>query len=195
MIILSNIHFSYGEKEIFKDLSLSIAKTGIHCVVGASGAGKTSLLRLVAGLLVPDSGKMEALPQKPAFLFQENRLLPQFTALENVAAVLPKESGDAAKAYLQAVGLLDEIHSKPRELSGGMCRRVALARTLAYGGDFLLLDEPFTGLDPKRKQEMADLICAQNIPALVVTHSDEEIKLLQSETIISIGAGSGSLEL
>ena len=186
MIYMDNIYFSYGEKKILEDFSLYLPQDGIYCLMGPSGVGKTSLLRLIAGLSLPDKGKVENLPQKPAFLFQENRLLPHFTAFENVAAVLPKDRRDEAKNWLEIVGLLEEANTKPGALSGGMCRRVALARALAYGGDFLLLDEPFTGLDAQRKKEMADLIFGQNTPALVVTHSKEEVKLLQSRGLIEM---------
>ena len=188
MITLRNLSFTYGEKKIFDGFSLDLPTDGVHCLVGPSGAGKTTLLRIIAGLIVPNSGEIQNLPQKPAFLFQENRLLSQFTALENVAAVLPKQQQAEAFAWLEAVGLKEEANAKPQKLSGGMCRRVALARTLAYKGDFLLLDEPFTGLDAGTKANMAKLILAQNTPALVVTHSEDEIALLNSASVISIGS-------
>ena len=187
MITLRNIHFAYGEKEIFHDFSLDLPTDGVHCLVGPSGAGKTTLLRIIAGRIAPMDGEVQNLPQKPAFLFQENRLLPQFTAFENIAAVLPKERQAEALDWLDAVGLKEEANTKPQKLSGGMCRRVALARALAYEGDVLLLDEPFTGLDVVTKAKMAKLILMQNIPALVVTHSEEEIALLGSASVISIG--------
>ena len=183
MIRLENLWLSFGEKQILQDFSLAILPDGVTCLQGPSGIGKTTLLRLIAGLSRPDRGAIVGTPKKPAFLFQEDRLLPHFSAFDNVAAALPVDRRDEAGLWLERVGLSDDFETKPQALSGGMRRRVALARALAYGGDYLLLDEPFTGLDAALAAEMAALIRATGTPALVITHADDEVVLFGGRVI------------
>ncbi|MCL2562788.1 MAG: ATP-binding cassette domain-containing protein [Oscillospiraceae bacterium] len=178
MIRLQNIRLNYADKRVLDGLTLDLSANGITCLHGPSGCGKTTLLRLIAGLAVPDSGTVTGLPKKPALLFQEDRLLPHLAAEENIAAVLPKHRIGEARNWLAKVDLAADANLRPRELSGGMRRRIALARALAYGGDFLLLDEPFTGLDTALTKRMAWLIRETGVPALVVTHARDEIALL-----------------
>jgi len=183
MISFQSVNLSYTDKQVLNNFSLELPKEGITCLHGPSGCGKTSLLRLIAGLTAPDSGSITGLPRKPALLFQEDRLLPHFSARENIAAVLPKDRAGEADEWLEKVGLINDAHLHPASLSGGMRRRIALARALAYSGDFLLLDEPFTGLDLVLTQRMATLIQNTATPALAVTHSKEEIALLGGKTL------------
>jgi ABC-type nitrate/sulfonate/bicarbonate transport system ATPase subunit len=178
MISFQNLTLDYADKRVLDNVCLDLPTDGITCLHGPSGCGKTTLLRLIARLVTPTSGALLGLPQKPALLFQEDRLLPQLSARENIAAALPKDRAAEAERWLSRVGLAEDAHLRPRELSGGMRRRVALARALAYGGDFLLLDEPFTGLDAALTREMAALIQNTGTPALVVTHAKDEIALL-----------------
>ncbi|MCL2829024.1 MAG: ATP-binding cassette domain-containing protein [Oscillospiraceae bacterium] len=178
MISFQTVSLRYGDKQVLDQFTLDIPTDQITCLHGPSGSGKTTLLRILAGLVTPDSGTITGRPQKPAMLFQEDRLLPHFTAAENIAAVLPKSQAAEARIWLDRVGLAQDAALHPGELSGGMCRRVALARALAYGRDFLLLDEPFTGLDMALTEQMAALIRKTGLPALVVTHSLAEIELL-----------------
>jgi len=183
MISFQNVGLAYADKHVLTDFTLHLPRDGITCLHGPSGCRKTTLLRLLAGLIAPDSGTITGLPKKPALLFQEDRLIPHLTARENIAAVLPTGRADEADDWLAKVGLAADAHLRPRELSGGMRRRVALARTLAYSGDFLLLDEPFTGLDQTRTAQMAALIRETGIPALAATHSGEEIALLGGKVL------------
>jgi len=178
MISFQDVSIRYGDKQVLDRFSLDIPADQITCLHGPSGSGKTTLLRILAGLVTPDSGAITGGPQKPVMLFQEDRLLPHFTAAENIAAVLPHAQAAEALVWLDRVGLAQDANQRPGELSGGMCRRVALARALAYDGDFLLLDEPFTGLDMALTEQMAVLIRETGLPALVVTHSLAEIELL-----------------
>ena len=120
---------------------------------------------------------------RPSFLFQEDRLIPWLTARGNVLAVLPTSEQERAGAFLHAVGLGGEEESYPDALSGGMRRRVALARALAYRGGILLLDEPFKGLDPALMEQLAALILRQDRPVLVTSHSDREMDLLGGRII------------
>ena len=178
MISFQNVTLDYAEKRVLDRFTRGIPASGITCLHGPSGCGKTTLLRLIAGLVAPTSGIITGLPSKPALLFQEDRLLFHLTAGENIAAVLPNEQVGEEETWLAKVELSGDARLRPRELSGGMRRRIALARALAYGGDFLLLDEPFIGLDKALTKKMAALIREMATPTLVITHSRDEIALL-----------------
>ncbi|MCR5823862.1 MAG: ATP-binding cassette domain-containing protein [Lachnospiraceae bacterium] len=166
---------SYDGKKILENLSFETGD-GITCLMGESGCGKTTLLNTVAGLIEPDSGEIVGAPLKPSFMFQEDRLFPWMNALENVDVVC----NDRAKAMelLKKVELEEHWNKMPTELSGGMKRRVALARTLAFAGDMLILDEPFKGMDAELVKRMALLIKEVKVPVLMATHSEEEAELL-----------------
>lgn len=179
-MILRDICLRFEEKVIFDRFSLELPTCGIICVTGASGRGKTTLLRLIAGLVSPDSGEIINAPKKPSFMFQEDRLLPWFSVAANIKAVCSEQ---AALSWLSAVELSGDAAHMPSEMSGGMRRRVALARALAYDGDFLLLDEPFTGLDRDLTKRMAALVVARGLPCLAVTHSESEADLLGGRVI------------
>lgn len=181
MIKLENIALRYGDKTVLDRFSLTLPEAGITCLLGPSGCGKTTLARVLAGLQRPDSGEVSGiLPGETAFLFQEDRLLPWCTALENVQAVLPKARRSQARDWLEAVELEESLNALPASLSGGMQRRVALARALAYGGRLLILDEPFKGLDQALARRLYPLVqkAAEVRPVLVITHDPEEAQAL-----------------
>lgn len=175
---LENASFSYGDKVILDGFSLSLPDGGVTALSGPSGCGKTTLLRLLAGLLTPESGIVDAPGlARTAVLFQEDRLLPAFSAAAQLKAVLPR--GAEVVDYLDAVGLASEADSPVEALSGGMKRRVALARALAYAGDksLLLLDEPFTGVDAGNARRIMVRLRALNIPILLSAHDAESLSL------------------
>ena len=176
---LTNVSFAYGDKVILDRFSLELPDEGITALAGPSGCGKTTLLRLLAGLATALCGTIDA-PADTALLFQEDRLLPGLTAAGQIGVVLPK--GESSAPWLEAVGLADASMLLPEELSGGMRRRAALARCLAYGQrkKLLLLDEPFTGMDPDTLQRAAALLrqrCAGK-PVLLATHDESAIRAL-----------------
>lgn len=175
---LTHLNFCYGDKVILKDFSLALPDAGITALAGPSGCGKTTLLRLLAGLEAPQSGTLEApAAEKTAFLFQENRLLPGLSAADQIRVVLPR--GEDPLPWLAAVGLGDEASTLPDALSGGMQRRVALARCLAYGRDkaLLLLDEPFAGIDPERTVALMEFIRSLKVPVLYSAHDAQSLAL------------------
>jgi len=175
MIELKNVRMAYDGKVIFDGLNLTFPKTGMFALLGPSGRGKTTLLRLIAGLETPQSGSV-TVPQdmRIAFCFQEDRLLPFKTVLQNVLLVCPDLS--VAQSWIAAVGLAGEENSYPSTLSGGMKRRAALARALAYDAPILLLDEPFRALDDATHAEMLSLVhkAAKDKLLLLVTHDEED---------------------
>ncbi|MDD7393089.1 MAG: ATP-binding cassette domain-containing protein [Eubacteriales bacterium] len=188
MYELRNIDFSYGEKPVLKNFSLSLPEKGVICLFGASGLGKTTVLRLMAGLETPRAGSIEGFENKRiTFIFQEDRLLPWRTAKENVALALgnaPDAEGKAVR-WLGALGLENDVDRYPDEMSGGMCRRVSAARALAPESDVILADEPFTGLDEKNRIALAKLFAkkAEKELVVIVTHSEEEAAMLNAEAV------------
>lgn len=153
---LQDIKVSYGEKQVLQDYSATYEPDKLYVLESPSGSGKTTLLRIIAGLTKPDAGTVDTGGQKVAMLFQEDRLCEEYSALKNVELVAISRS--AAKEHL--LQLLDEadIYKPCKELSGGMKRRVALARAFAAGADILLLDEPYNGLDEENRMRVAGYI-------------------------------------
>ena len=154
--------------------SLDIPLDGLTALTGPSGCGKTTLLRMLAGLETPQSGAVTGLdPKRTAFLFQENRLLPWRTAAQHITDVLPRERRGEAAKWLALAELTGEEDRLPGHLSGGMARRLALARCAALGGDALLLDEPFTGVDQERRGRILDRLQALGTPVLLASHEPD----------------------
>ncbi|MBO4563744.1 MAG: ATP-binding cassette domain-containing protein [Clostridia bacterium] len=184
---IKNVSFSYGDEPVLDNVSLSLTNGRRVAVMGESGRGKTTLLRLILGFIEPDSGEIVREDgEKPAVVFQEDRLLPWFTALKNVEAA--SEGGCSPAAILSDMELSDSMDKLPKELSGGMQRRVAIARALAFGGSPLLLDEPFKGLDPEMRERIAERILgyAGDGPILLITHDEREAELLKCDEIIRL---------
>lgn len=182
MIKLRDIDVAFAKQSVLKGFCADIPTDGNTAIFGASGSGKTTLLRVLLGLQKPDSGVVTGAEKlRMSAVFQEDRLLPWLTARENVALVADPGCADA---HLAALGLAEAMHAMPAQLSGGMKRRVAIARALAFGGDMLLLDEPFNGLDAEAKSVAARAILANGRPVVVITHNRDEAKLLQTGTEI-----------
>ena len=180
-IRLVDVTAGYASQTVLNRLSFALPERGAIWVTGPSGCGKTLLLRVLAGLHRPYSGSMEGLGGlRIGMAFQEDRLLPWCTALENVRCVLKKteESEKTAREWLSRMELAEVAQSYPDELSGGMQRRLALARALAYGGDLLLLDEPFNGLDKELRSRVAAHIKSAAPLIVLVSHEAEDAELL-----------------
>lgn len=177
ILIFDGVTLTYGEHTVLDGFGLRLSQGEQRVIMGPSGSGKTSLFRLAAGLISPTHGKVVNLASQTAIQFQEPRLLPELTALENINVVLSDTAATLpqAKAWLDLVELSDAADLLPSELSGGMAQRVALARALAYGGDLYLLDEPFRGLDADLKARMISLVLekTKGSSLLLITHDEE----------------------
>ena len=179
MIDFKDITLAYGGETVLQDCSLRVAQGQHIALMGPSGCGKTTLLNIAAGLLPAEGAEVHG---TVSYVFQEPALFPWLTAVENINAVLSDTPATLprAKEWLAAVGLADCADKYPHQLSGGQKQRVAIARALAYGGDILLLDEPFRGLDEDTRQQIADLICRtwRGKTLLLATHDAQEAELL-----------------
>ena len=184
-LILEHIHKRYGEKVVLGDFSARFPAGTCTCIMGPSGCGKTTLLRLILGLEAADGGTISGRRFPMAAVFQENRLFEDFSALSNVSAVCAKENRKLAARHLAALGLADSLTAPARTLSGGMKRRVAIARAVLAPGDLLILDEPFTGLDRDTKAVVLDYLKAhtQGRTLLLVTHDPVERDALAQQVL------------
>ncbi len=213
-IRIEQVSFSRGDRLIFDGISMEIPRGRITAIMGPSGTGKTTLLRLIGGQLVPDSGRvlvnglevaslsrrrLYELRKRMGMLFQSGALLTDLSVFENVAFPLREHSRmpedmirDMVLMKLQAVGLRGATELMPAELSGGMARRVALARSIVLDPEMIMYDEPFTGLDPITMGTIVTLIKRLNralgITSLLVSHDVEET-LSIADYVILISAG------
>ena len=185
MLKLTNISHSYGDHKVLQDQNLTLLPGQRLAVMGPSGCGKTTLLRIALGLLEPTAGTVENTFLKTVAVFQEPRLLPWRTAQENVNLVLGdrKATLDTARQYLQQVKLSEAAEKYPRELSGGMQQRVAVARALAAEGDLLILDEPFKAMDEALREQIIARVAEARAAILLVTHDEAEARMLGCEII------------
>lgn len=180
-IKIINGSFAYGNYIVFNKLNIQFPINEITCIFGASGCGKTTILKILSRNLKLTNGIIENLPaeEKIATAYQNIRLIPHLTSIQNIEYVLPrkipkKEQKEIAAYFLKEMGLSGFEHSLPKELSGGMQRRVGLARALAYPAKLILLDEAFDSLDEKNKNTVLDFflknIKSEKKTAICVTH-------------------------
>ena len=179
MVELKNLTKSYDEKIIFDNFSYTFADTGLYAVVGESGRGKTTLLRIIAHL---EDSKKESVksPKKIAFSFQEYRLFDQLDVYSNIESVAFRKPSENDKSlilsYLKRLGLSYCAASYPSELSGGMRQRVSLIRAFVCDASVVLLDEPFKELDPELIHTVVEIIQELSQKKLVIytSHSEED---------------------
>lgn len=176
MISVKDITVRFEEKTVLDHFSLKLPEEGITALSGPSGCGKTTLLRVLAGLQ-PVEGGTVTVPNPPVILFQENRLLPWRTVEQHITDVLPRSRREEAGRWLALAELEGEEKTYPAALSGGMGRRLALARTLACGGGVILLDEPFTGVDAPRAARILDRVRQLGVPVVLSSHEAEVVAL------------------
>lgn len=177
---IENLSFSYGENKIFSSFNAEFEDTGLYIITGSSGIGKSTLLRIIAGLEKDFTGAVYGFENNIiSVAFQNTRLLPWLSARENVAAVLSgsrRERLKKADEWLERLGLSDYKNKRPDNLSGGQQQRASLARALAAESTVILLDEPTTGLDTELSENVMEIIKkeAQNKLVVCVTHGEKE---------------------
>ncbi|MBQ7760746.1 MAG: ABC transporter ATP-binding protein [Clostridia bacterium] len=173
---IENLSKRFGKKVVFDDYTTEILDNKINYLVGPSGSGKTTLLRILSGLDKDFNGSIDSNLQKISIVFQEPRLFPNLTIEENIRIV--SESEDSIDEILKIVELENDAKLLPKELSGGMKMRVALARALFYDGDIFIMDEPFSALDDELKERMIPKIfkLLKNKTILIVSHDLNEVK-------------------
>ncbi|WP_020564992.1 ABC transporter ATP-binding protein [Methylosarcina fibrata] len=200
LVSVRNLSFSRGDKKIFDDISLDLQRGKITAIMGPSGTGKTTLLKLIGGQLTPDAGTVEVdgrnvhrlrraelyeLRKRMGMLFQSGALLTDMSVYDNVAFPLREHTHlpesmirTLVLMKLQAVGLRGARTLMPNELSGGMARRIALARAIALDPMMILYDEPFTGQDPISMGALVHLIkslnTTLNLTSVIVSHDVQE---------------------
>ncbi len=187
-LTLSNISKKFGDKIIFENFSYEFSDTGIYALIGDSGTGKTTLLRMISGLDTSYSGSIIGGGiQNTAFAFQEYRLFPHLTALENVVVANGALDDSAllekSKEFLMKLGFTDsDLSLFPSELSGGMKQRVSLVRSFIRNTPILLLDEPTKELDESLKKILYKFILDEGKKRLVilVSHHNEDLENLNA---------------
>ena len=185
MISCQDLTVSFGEKKVLDRFSLKVPDRGVTALSGPSGCGKTTLLRVLAGLERPQWGSIAGVaPRETAILFQDDRLLPWRTVEQHLTDVLPKDRRGEVPALLTLAELEGEEQQYPAALSGGMGRRLALARCLALPARLCLLDEPFAGVDLPRALRILDRLKARPVPVLLVSH--EPAVLAAADAVIEL---------
>ena len=184
-IRIKNVSKTYGEKQVLSQLSKEFPAGETTLIMGVSGCGKTTLLRILLGLEKADSGEVTGMPERVAVLFQEDRLCEDVSAYENIALVLERRKTrvqkdaqrrkieqEAAQVSITAEDLTQNV----MELSGGMRRRIALLRALLYDADCVILDEPFKGLDAATKEIVMQYVKEKvtGRTTFLVTHEQAE---------------------
>ena len=182
MIRVDNVSKSYGDKRVLNNVSCEFEDGKIYCIMGESGVGRATLIRLIMGLEKPDEGYISSSKQFAA-AFQEDRLLEDRDAVDNVMFVLKNggsKSREQTEQYLSELLPEDRLHIRVDSLSGGMRRRVAVARAMLSDRNTIILDEPFTGLDDETKKTVINFIkkWQNNRTVIVVTHSYTDSEML-----------------
>ncbi len=205
-----HLHFGYGQRKIFEDVSLQVRKREIVCLLGGSGCGKSTLLRVLAGLAEQQQGEvtflgkpLDAPHPRAALVFQQASLLPWLNVTENAGfgldfarqpAIDKATRAQRITVALEAVGLKGHEHAYPAQLSGGMAQRVALARALAREPELLFADEPFSALDAITRAGMqsllVELVHRWQSAVLLVTHDIDEA-ILVADRILLMGREAG----
>ncbi len=186
MLYIQNVSKHFENEQVLQNFSLYLAAGEHIAIVGKSGKGKTTLLNIIAGFLQADSGNIQA-PKHISMVFQDDRLLNEFSAIDNLRLVC-NAGMEQIQTHLQTLGLAEHMHKTVQEYSGGMKRRLTLARAMLAKSELILLDEPFKGLDEQTKQSVMEY-CKKNIQGkacILVTHDLQEAKALGIEQIIEL---------
>ena len=204
-IHINNLTFSHDDSALLHDLSFSVGKNQIGFVSGSSGIGKSTLLNIIAGLILPEKGKimlddmllndknfsLETEKRKVGYVFQDFALFPHINVKRNIQYAISSEVSELFDEFISKLGLLELLDKMPHELSGGQQQRAALLRAILMKPKILLLDEPFSNLDKDNiiaaQKIISQIISLYNIPCLLISHeiqSTENFRI-DKEIIIS----------
>ncbi len=184
-----DLYFSYGDQPVLQGVSIELTDAQPVVLLGGSGMGKTTLLRILAGLMKPADGEVIGIDKdtRIAVMYQEDRLFPHLTVYKNLKLIRPGVTREEAAGLLAELNLEETVLNQlPRELSGGMRRRVALARALLFEADLVLMDEPFQGLDvdTRRMALAAVKKWTKGRPTLLISHEPEDGPALGAKTLM-----------
>lgn len=181
-IAVKNLTVSFDGKTVLDNFSYVFPAGHTTCIMGASGCGKTTLLNALLGFVKPDTGEISDMPKKKACVFQEDRLCEEFSAVSNVRLVAHKSFSKADAENLLSLLGIDDFKKKVHDFSGGMKRRVAIARAIAADCDVILLDEAFKGLDADTRKNVIDVFrrYTEGKTIIAVTHDYEEAVLMNA---------------
>lgn len=214
-----HVHFSFDEEKVLDDISFTVMKGEIKIVLSGSGGGKSTILKLVLGLLKPDAGQvlidseditrfdeaeLERVRRKIGMVFQEGALFDSLSVYDNIAfrlheeGVPEEEIEQEVRLLLRFVNLEDEIEKMPAELSGGMQKRVGVARALVGDPEIVLFDEPTAALDPPTAAKVCELVIKlrdlEDVTSILVTHEMDNVRYLTSEYASVTDAGEVTFE-
>jgi len=199
IVEFNNVCKSYENLDVLESLSFSVKEQDIVGILGPSGVGKSTILKLIAGLETADAGTITNSARKIGYVFQEPRILPWKTALDNVAIPLMAQGFKKKEARIKAAGCLEKmgLHGFeeyfPAQLSGGMIQRISLARAFSIEPDIMLMDEPFSALDVRLKEVMLNLLKERleekRIPVIYVSHSPEEVVQIATRIFMLFSKG------
>ena len=194
MLELQNLEYEILRDKVVRDFSLKVGAGEAVTLFGASGCGKTTILRLISGLIDPRKGKIINKFNTTTYLFQENRLLEWKNALKNVLLVMDEPDEKAVLELFARLGLTEKDALKyPDELSGGMRQRVAFVRAIVTKPDLLLMDEPFSGLDYDMKEILIDIVTRrveEGMSVVLVTHDRMEAARMSSKICFLASKGA-----
>lgn len=199
MVRFDDVSLCYCSLPVIEQLSFEVKRQDVIGILGPSGVGKSTLLKLIAGIEQPTGGRIFNNSMRIGYVFQEPRILPWKTAIENIMLPLlalkmnKKEAKERSHYYLNKMGLRDFSDYYPSQLSGGMVQRISLARAFAIEPDLLLLDEPFSGLDVRLQELMLTMLegmlTERPITALHVSHSHGEVVRLANRIFMFFPGG------
>lgn len=176
-LVLTNITKSYGDRLVLEDLSMVFPAGSTTCIMGPSGCGKTTLFNLITGTIKADSGTISGVPDRLSIVFQEDRLCESFSAISNIRLVTgDRMSDEEILQHFEELGIADSAYMPVSNLSGGMKRRVTIARAICYDSELILLDEALKGLDDERRHLTMDYIKkhSQGKTIICITHDPKE---------------------
>lgn len=181
---IKNLSKSFGDKQVFNNFSLEIPDFKTTFIMGESGCGKTTLLRIIAGLDKDFTGEISSCPERISYVFQEPRLFDALTVRQNLE-IIENNSNLSIEELLSIVELDGEEEIYPNALSGGMKIRLSIARALLYNGDIFLMDEPFSALDENMKNRIIPKVFAllKGKTVLIISHNAEEASMYSDKII------------